>query len=79
MTKVLENILPESMKATKEVIEQRRKQCNSCHFRKAKIGSCGRLIIGQRVVYKGKAYDLCGCVTDEKTVVKNESCEVGKW
>lgn len=76
---LLEHVVPEQFRATPEVIKERRTLCNSCHVRKSKTGSCGKLIIGSRVVYKNNVYQTCGCITDEKSVLKNEKCDLGKW
>lgn len=77
----LENVVPEKFRVSKEEYDARLKHCNSCHVRKSKTNSCGKLILGSRVYSseKGRYITTCGCVVTEKAVLKSEHCDLGKW
>ena len=77
--KVLDFVLPENQKASKELQEERKKHCDSCHFRKPKTNSCGKFIIGQTVTYHGEVKKLCGCDLDALRSGINFHCSVGIW
>lgn len=78
---IIENIIPEQYRATPEEHQRRVAICMSCHVRKGKTNSCGKLILGSRVWSKEKQkwVNTCGCVVDGKALIKEEDCEVGKW
>lgn len=76
---VVEFFLPEEEKASKELQDERKAFCDSCHFRKPKYNSCGKFIIGQTVLYKGEVKKLCGCELNALRSGINFECSVGKW
>lgn len=53
--------------------------CQKCEFFKPSTQSCGTLVVGERIVYKGLKAKLCGCVMPIKASLKTASCPVGKW
>lgn len=63
--------------ASPGIIAFRQSRCNACEFRRN--GYCGKPIIGEIVNYNNKPVHLCGCITNEKTLLKNQSCPAGKW
>lgn len=74
---LLGKILPNKMLASPGIVNFRRAVCNSCEFRKN--GFCGTPILGEWIKYKGEVKKLCGCITNEKTELKNELCPLNKW
>lgn len=76
-----------------KVRKQRLETCLSCKYYKESTGSCGTLIMGNKLTdeqnteldqeniitwYKRKTR-LCGCVVKEKVKWKFERCPVNKW
>ena len=59
------------------IADFRMSRCNSCEFKNGQW--CGTPIVGNYVNYKGKVIKLCGCVLQEKTVLKKQSCPASKW
>lgn len=57
---------------------ERKSICEGCEFFSDKR-TCGTLVIGNRVEYKGREYKLCGCFMDAKIKLRAGSCPLGKW
>lgn len=76
---ILKNLVPEQFRASDEEIEVRNKICGGCEFRVSHTGSCGTLIIGTSVLVNGKWIKLCGCITNEKSVLADSECDLKKW
>jgi hypothetical protein len=53
--------------------------CRSCEFYKSSTKSCGTLLIGDAVEYKGEVIELCGCVMPIKTKFPFAKCPANKW
>ncbi len=63
--------------ASDGIVNFRRSICNGCEFRKG--GFCGTAIVGEIIEHKGQKKRLCGCLTNEKSLLKNQSCSIKKW
>lgn len=63
--------------------ERRRSLCISCEYYKADTRTCGTFRginpLGDKVVYNGQEFTLCGCVMPVKWNFSSSSCSVGKW
>jgi hypothetical protein len=63
--------------------ERRRSLCLACEYYKADTRTCGtfRAVnpLGDKVVYNGQEFTLCGCVMPVKWQFSSASCSVGKW
>ena len=53
--------------------------CKACKYYENSTKSCGTLIVGRRITYKGKKVKLCGCVMPIKAKLKVGSCPLDKW
>lgn len=63
--------------ASPAIINFRRAQCNTCQFKNGKW--CGKPIVGNFVIHNNKTIKLCGCITNEKTELKNQTCPANRW
>jgi len=53
--------------------------CKACKYYVTETKSCGTLIVGKKITYKGNKIKLCGCVMPIKTRLKVGSCPLDKW
>jgi len=53
--------------------------CTECKYYKTETKSCGTLIVGKKITYKGKKVKLCGCIMPIKAKLKVGSCPLDKW
>ena len=53
--------------------------CKVCKYYVTDTKSCGTLIVGKTITYKGKRVKLCGCVMPIKAKLKVGSCPLDKW
>lgn len=65
--------------ASPAVQQLRQSQCNNCKFFQSQTGSCGPIVVGKNIDHLGENVHLCGCITSEKTEIKNQHCPIKKW
>jgi hypothetical protein len=66
----------------KEEIKDRNDKCGRCKFFVPETQTCGQARwkgVGQEVKYRGKKFNLCGCVMTIKTKIPWATCPLGKW
>ncbi len=78
------HLVPKEELASDEVRATRKKQCDICPHIKLNEGnplgpSCGTVLLGSRVLHKGKNVRLCGCFLNEKRIFINQHCDLKKW
>ena len=53
--------------------------CEKCiHFR-VKTRTCGKPVVGEKIIHKGETKKLCGCFMDYKTKLTFGSCPLDIW
>jgi len=65
--------------SSRNLARERIEICESCKFFKTNTRTCGTPIIGGKVKYNKKEYELCGCFMDVKSAIQFAKCPINKW